>query len=152
MVMQVGDLENKCFMDLGLMQVWSRLDGSPRLMNSPWWLLYPMYIWVCSLSSLYTFCLWLVVDSLSLLALLARSVLVLGGLATLYASFCGFHIVMTLASSGCVLCSVSFCLCSFCFLVLVASSSISFISSSYIGSCYWVPLDFSRNIFCLDMF
>ena len=29
-----------------------------------------------------------------------------GGLVTLYASFCGFHIVMTLASSGCVLCSV----------------------------------------------
>ena len=52
------------------------------------------------------FLLCLVVDSLSLLALLARSVLVLGGLATLYASFCGFHIVMTLASSGCVLCSV----------------------------------------------
>ena len=31
-----------------------------------------------------------------------------GGLATLYASFCDFHIVMILASSGCVLCPVSY--------------------------------------------
>jgi len=151
MVMQVGGLENKCSMDLGLMQVWSRLDGSPRLMDSPWWLLYPMYIWVCSLSSLYTFCLWLVVDSLSLLALLARSVLVLGGLATLYASFVVSILSWLLLAQG--VCFVQFpsYLCSLCSLGLVANSSISFVSSSYIGSCYWVPLDFSRNIFCLDM-
>ena len=151
--MQVGGLENKSSIDLGLMQVWSRLDGSPRLMDSPWWFVYNLYIWVCPFEFfvhflLVTCCRFFISYFLCLLGLC----LWFGGLATLYASFCDFHFVMTLASSGCVLCPVPSCLCSFCFLVLVASSSISFISSSYMGSCYWVPLDFYRNIFCLDMF